>query len=338
MELLMNFPLKSLNTFNINVDGKYFTGVASVEEIREVIAHVKAHGLPLLVLGGGSNLLFTQSYPGLVMKINLMGMAIEGETGEDVVVKAGSGETWDDFVGFSVSRGYWGLENLSLIPGSVGASPVQNIGAYGVEMKDRFISLEFYDFESGEILEFEEKDCHFGYRDSIFKNELKGKGVVLSVSFRLSKTPVYETGYGSVADELESMGVKDITPAALRTAVINIRRSKLPDPTIIGNAGSFFKNPTIDAEQHKELAARFPGLVSFPQPGNRFKLAAGWLIDQCGWKGYRNRDAGVHDRQALVLVNHGKATGKELFELSEKIRGSVNKTFGVDLEREVNVI
>ncbi len=337
MEILTNFSLKSLNTFNINVDGKYFTRVASVKEISEVFSYVKQRGFPLLVLGGGSNWLFTRNFPGLVMKVNLTGKVIVGETTKDVVVKAGSGENWDEFVDFCVSRGYWGLENLSLIPGSVGASPVQNIGAYGVEMKDRFMSLEFYDFESGEIREFKEKDCHFGYRDSIFKNELKGKGVVLSVSFRLSKIPVYETGYGAVADELEKMAVQDITPEALRKAVISIRRSKLPDPALIGNAGSFFKNPTIDAEQHRELSARFPGMVSFPQPGNCFKLAAGWMIDQCGWKGYRSGDAGVHDRQALVLVNHGKATGKEIYLLSEKIRDSVRGTFGVQLEREVNV-
>ena len=337
MEILTNFSLKSLNTFNINVDGKYFTGVASAAEIGEAISHVKQHGLPLLVLGGGSNWLFTQNFPGLVMKVNLAGRAIVGETTKDIVVKAGGGENWDDFVGYCVGKGYWGLENLSLIPGSVGASPVQNIGAYGVEMKDRFQSLEFYDFESGDIREFQAEECNFGYRDSIFKNELKGKGIVLSVSFRLSKIPVYETGYGSVTDELEKMGVKDITLEALRAAVINIRRSKLPDPAIIGNAGSFFKNPTIEADRHRELRARFPGLVSFAQPGNRYKLAAGWMIDQCGWKGYRSGDAGVHDRQALVLVNHGKATGIEIFQLSEKIRDSVMETFGVELEREVNV-
>ena len=338
MEILANYPLKSLNTFNIKVDGKYYTEVASEEEITEAMQFIEKQQLSLLVLGGGSNVLFTRDFPGLVMRINLRGIDLVSETAEEVLVRGGSGENWDDFVGYCVGKGYGGLENLSLIPGSVGASPVQNIGAYGVEMKDLFESLDFLDFQSGHVRTFNNADCRFGYRNSIFKHELKGKGIVLSVTFRLSKKPAYETGYGSIREELDKMGVTELSIGALREAVIRIRRSKLPDPDEIGNAGSFFKNPTIEAGQFEQLSKEFPGLVSFPQPGNRFKLAAGWLIDQCGWKGYREGDAGVHARQALVLVNHGSASGAAIFRLSEKIRESVMQRFGVGLEREVYVL
>lgn len=338
MEIKTHYPLRSLTTFNINVDGKYFTEVASVEEIREAEVYAREQELPLLILGGGSNLLFTDHYHGLVMKVNMLGIEVVDETAGHVVVKAGAGENWDDFVAYCVERGYGGLENLSLIPGSVGASPVQNIGAYGVEMKDHFHALEFYHFESGKILQFTATDCQFGYRNSIFKQALKGKGIVLSVSFHLDREPVYKTGYGAIRAELDRMGVNELTLQSLRTAVITIRHSKLPDPALIGNAGSFFKNPAVGPDEYKRLIHDFPALVSFPQPDGAYKLAAGWLIDQCGWKGYRRGDAGVHEHQALVLVNYGNASGMDVFRLSEEISASVRKKFNVELEREVNVI
>ena len=230
------------------------------------------------------------------------------------------------------------MENLSLIPGNVGASPIQNIGAYGVELKDHFHELEFYDFATGEIRNFNNSDCCFGYRDSIFKNELKEKGVVLSVIFKLDKFPKFKTGYGAIKEELDRMEVIKLTAKNIRNAVINIRRSKLPDPDEIGNAGSFFKNPVVTNQKYNELLAKFPNLAFYKQNDGSYKLAAGWLIDQCGWKGYRKGDAGVHKNQALVLVNYGKASGTEIVKLSEEMMYSVNEKFGVGLEREVNVV
>lgn len=338
MEIKTNYPLQSLNTFNIKVDGKYFTEVASSEQIMEARAFAAEKGVPTLVLGGGSNLLFTQNYPGLIMRIITQGVSIVDETADFAFVKAGAGENWDHFVAFCVGMGLGGVENLSLIPGCVGASPVQNIGAYGVEMKDHFESLEYFDFERGKVQVFGKEDCKFDYRYSIFKGELKGKGVVLSVTFRLDKKPILKTGYGTIRNELKAMGAKELSIQDVRAAVIRIRESKLPDPEVIGNAGSFFKNPTVPGEIHELLAREHPGLVSFPQDKNKFKLAAGWLIDQCGWKGFRMGDAGVHKDQALVLVNHGEASGEQLFKLSEEIRSSVMNTFHVELEREVNVL
>lgn len=338
MEIKTNNPLQALNTFHIKVDGKFYLEVASVKELQLAWEFAQEHSLPLLILGGGSNILFTEDFPGLVMKVNFKGIEIIEETEEYVMVKAGAGEVWDEFVAHCVENGFGGLENLSLIPGSVGASPVQNIGAYGVEMKDYFESLEFYDFQTQTIRHFEKQDCHFAYRNSIFKKELKGKGVVVSVTFKLTKKPEFKTGYGSIREELQRMGTKDLSIDALRRAVIQIRRSKLPDPEEIGNAGSFFKNPSVAADIHEILASENPRLVSFPQAENTFKLAAGWLIDQCGWKGYRAGDAGVHKNQALVLVNYGEATGQEIYELSEKIRESVLNRFHIELECEVNVL
>lgn len=338
MEIRTSYPLQFHNTFNIKVDGKFFTEVASSEQIIKAKAFAESEKAPLLILGGGSNLLFTRDYPGLVMKVMIKGIEIIEDRAEHVIVKAGAGENWDQFVAFCVEKGFGGLENLSLIPGNVGASPVQNIGAYGVEMKDHFESLEYLDLQSGKIRNFYKNDCKFDYRNSIFKKELKGKGVVISVNFKLDKTPVLKTGYGTIRNELKVMDVKDLSVKDIRKAVIRIRESKLPDPVVIGNAGSFFKNPSVPGSIHEILAREYPRLVSFPQNKNQFKLAAGWLIDQCGWKGFRRGDAGVHKDQALVLVNYGEASGSEIFSLSEDIKTSVMNTFHVELEREVNVL
>ncbi|MEZ5082684.1 MAG: UDP-N-acetylmuramate dehydrogenase [Bacteroidales bacterium] len=258
MEIYHNYPLKSLNTFNIEVDAQYFAEVASIAELTDVQKFIESQNIPFLILGGGSNLLFIRDFKGLILKINLKGIDIISETDEEVFIKAGAGEHWDNFVAHCVEHGFGGLENLSLIPGCVGASPVQNIGAYGVEMKDFFISLEYYNFTSQKIRTFKKTDCEFEYRNSIFKNELKGKGVVTSVTFQLDKNPVLNLDYGSIKDELNKMEISNPTIKSVRDAVIRIRKSKLPDPSEIGNAGSFFKNPVVSAKKHEQLKSDFP--------------------------------------------------------------------------------
>jgi UDP-N-acetylmuramate dehydrogenase len=337
MNMINNHSLKPYNTFGINVDAKYFIEVASVAEIKEVIEYINIHKIPFLILGGGSNILFTSDFDGLVIKINLKGIDLVQEDDDHYFLKVQAGENWDDLVKYCVENNYAGLENLSLIPGCVGACPIQNIGAYGVEMKDHFQELEAFDLTDGSIRTMSKTDCRFGYRSSIFKNELKGKVIILSVTFRLDKLPVLRTGYGAITDELNKMEVKERSIQSIRNAVINIRRSKLPDPTEIGNAGSFFKNPTVSPVFRNKLLKSHPGMVSYSQSNGDYKLAAGWLIEQCGWKGKRIGDAGVHGKQALVLVNYGKATGKEILDLADEIKKSVFETFGVLLEREVNV-
>jgi UDP-N-acetylmuramate dehydrogenase len=337
MKIKTDYPLESLNTFGIRVDGKYFTRVASVADIGKAVEFAGMKNLPLLVLGGGSNVLFNGSFDGLVMKVDISGIQKVGENFSHVFLKVGAGENWDEFVKYCVERNLAGVENLSLIPGNVGACPIQNIGAYGVEMEDCFEELEFYHFDKSSVVTYKRDDCGFDYRDSIFKKDLKAKGVVISVTFRLNKVPVLKTGYGSIREELQRMGVKEPTIKDLREAVIRIRTSKLPDPKEIGNAGSFFKNPTVSQEQHASLLADYPSLVSFSQANGTHKLAAGWLIEQCGWKGVKAGNAGVHEKQALVLVNHGGAAGAEILNLAVQIRESVKEKFGVDLEREVNV-
>lgn len=338
MEIKENFNLKSLNTLGINVDAKYYTEVASIEEIEFAIDFAKSRNVSLLILGGGSNLLFKKNYDGLVIKVNFGGIEVIDKDDRYIYVQVGAGESWDDFVQYCVEKRYAGIENLSLVHGTVGASPIQNIGAYGVEMSDYFQQLEFYHFETERIETFNRKACRFGYRDSIFKKELKGKGIVLTVTFQLLKEPSFNVEYGDIQDELKRLNYSPLSLKAVRVAICNIRNSKLPDPNFVPNVGSFFKNPVVSAEKHDQLKKEFPDLVSFAQINGRFKLAAAWLIDQCGWKGKSDGDAGVHDKQALVLVNHGNATGQEIYDLSERIKISVYIKFGVELEREVNVV
>ncbi len=333
-----NYSLKSLNTFGINVDAKYFTEVASINEIGETSGFIRSGQMNHLILGGGSNILFTKNFDGIVLKISLRGIELVKEDADHYYVKAMAGENWDEFVDYCVAHNYAGLENLSLIPGTVGASPIQNIGAYGAEIKDTFHELEMLDLETGKIIVMKPEECRFEYRNSIFKNELKGRIIILSVTFRLSKTPSLLTDYGAIKDELVKMGIKKPTIQNIREAVISIRQSKLPDPNEIGNAGSFFKNPSVTAFVHSDLKNRYPNLVSFPQKDGTYKLAAGWLIEQCGWKGRRAGDAGVHEKQALVIVNYRNAGGNEILDFSEKIKQSVLDKFGVALEREVNVV
>ncbi len=334
-----NISLKPFNTFGIDANAKYFAEAESVEELKEILANPSAKSLPLLVVGGGSNLLLTKDFEGLIIHIKIKGIAVVDEDAEHVFVQAGAGEGWHQFVLYCIQHNYAGVENLSLIPGSVGAAPMQNIGAYGVEIKETFHSLQALNIKTLAIETFTNAECKFGYRESIFKHEAKGKYIITNVTFRLNKTATFNTSYGAIGAELEAMGIyrDNITIQDVSQAVINIRSSKLPNPAEIGNAGSFFKNPVVSAEKVAELKAKYPDMPAYPS-GEQTKLAAGWLIEQCGWKGFREGDYGVHAKQALVLVNYGKATGKELFDLSTQILQSVKAKFGVDLEREVNII
>ena len=333
-----NISLKPYNTFGIDARAKSLTSFSSVEELKEILGSATITQNPSLVLGGGSNILLTKDFDGLVLKNEIKGIEIVKEDADHVYVRVGAGENWHSFVMFCVNNHYAGIENLSLIPGNVGASPMQNIGAYGVEIKDVFHELEAVHVKDKATKIFDLKDCEFGYRESVFKRKYKNQFVITSVTYRLNKKPVYNTSYGAINQELEKMGVKELSIQAISQAVINIRSSKLPDPKEIGNAGSFFKNPQIPKQQFLELKDRFDGIPSFPVDDQHVKVPAGWLIEQCGWKGYRNGDAGCYSKQALVLVNYGHAKGEELLQLSEQIIESVKERFGVELEREVNII
>ncbi len=350
MQILENISLKPYNTFGIDARARYFSKFSSNEELAELA--VPDAGFPgiqsRLLLGGGSNILFTGDFDGLVMKNEIKGIGKTGEDEEYVYVKAGAGENWHQFVLFCIDNDWGGVENLSLIPGCVGASPMQNIGAYGVEISEVFCELKAFHLQEKANYTFSLKDCGFAYRESVFKSKYKDQFVILSVTYKLRKKPVFNTKYGALEQELEKMGVQELSLKAISQAVINIRSSKLPDPLVIGNAGSFFKNPQISQEDFNRLRSEFPSIVGFMNPDGSVKLAAGWLIENCGpangsrsesasWKGYRRGDAGCHVNQALVLVNYGNATGKEIFDLSEEIKKSVEDKYGVILEREVNI-
>ena len=336
-KIIENASLRPYNTFGIDVRARWLAEFASSEELGELIEWGGGRGR--LVLGGGSNILFTQDVDGLVLRNEIRGIELVDEDEDYVYVRAGAGENWHGFVEYCIARDWAGVENLSLIPGSVGAAPMQNIGAYGVEIKAVFYELEAWHIEERKVYTFTLNDCEFGYRESVFKRRFSGQFVIISVTFRLARKPVFHTSYGAIQEELERMGVKEPSIRAISQAVIAIRRSKLPDPAEIGNAGSFFKNPTIPDEQFDLLQAEYPEIVGYHNKGtDTTKLAAGWLIEQCGWKGYRRGDAGVHARQALVLVNYGNAKGAELLQLSRDIANSVQEKFGVELETEVNII
>lgn len=338
MQIQQNISLRQYNTMGIDARARQFSTFETLEALQELVALSDAQSAKKLVLGGGSNVLLTSDVDGLVMKNELKGIELIRETDNHYYVKAGAGENWHQFVQYSIERDWAGLENLSLIPGNVGASPMQNIGAYGVEIKDVFEELEAFHINDKKVVVFSNNDCGFGYRESVFKRRFRDQFVILSVTCRLNKRPEFHTGYGAITQELEQMGIKELSIRAIAQAVINIRSSKLPDPAKIGNAGSFFKNPSLPAAQFEALKTNFPGIVGYPNPDGTVKLAAGWLIEQCGWKGFRRGDAGVHAKQALVLVNYGNATGAEIYELSTEIMDSVQDRFGVELEREVNII
>jgi UDP-N-acetylmuramate dehydrogenase len=345
MQVQENISLRQYNTFGIDVRARYFSRFTNVDALAALIEENRK--LKKYILGGGSNILFTKDVKGLVLKNEIMGVEEVKEDDTYVYVRAGAGENWHRFVQYCIQREWAGLENLSLIPGNTGAAPMQNIGAYGVELQEVFNSLTAFHIHDRKPYNFTAGDCAFGYRESIFKKKYKDQFVILNVTFRLRRHPVFHTSYGAVEQELERMGVKALSIQSIAQAVINIRSSKLPDPSVIGNAGSFFKNPEISKKQLDALLKKYPGIPYYPAkqyappaaPGkDTVKLAAGWLIEQCGWKGFRRGDAGVHANQALVLVNYGSATGKEIYDLSEEILHSVHKKFGVQLEREVNVV
>ena len=335
MQIHEGFSLMPYNTFRIDVKARYFSTFLNIDELSELTTQFSQ--LTNLVLGGGSNILFTKDYDGAILKNEIKGIELQHEDADYVYVKVGAGENWHQFVLHCIDHNWAGVENLSLIPGNVGASPIQNIGAYGVELDDVFWSLEAFHLSEKKIHTFTATDCEFGYRDSVFKNKYKDEFAILSVTFQLKKKPTYHIGYGAITEELEKMGVKDLSIKAVSQAVINIRSSKLPDPQKIANAGSFFKNPEVSTEKYEALKSEFPNIVGYPLVKETVKLAAGWMIEQCGWKGYRKGDAGCHAKQALVLVNYGNATGKEIYDLSEEILQSVKEKFGVLLEREVNI-
>ncbi len=338
MHLQENISLKPYNTFGIEATARYFASFQNISELEELCSSKHLTLNPKLILGGGSNVLFTKNVDGIVLHNKLCGIEVVNVDEDHVFVKAGAGESWHPFVLYCIAQGYAGVENLSLIPGSVGASPMQNIGAYGVELKDVFHELEAYHLKEGTVQKFSKEDCAFGYRESVFKKAHKGRFVITSVTFRLHKKPRFNISYGAIQQELDTMGVQELSIAAVSQAVINIRTSKLPDWKLVGNAGSFFKNPIVGNKLYTQLKALYPEIAAFAAGPNETKLAAGWLIEQCGWKGARRGDAGCYPKQALVLVNYGGATGAEIFALSEEIIGSVQQKFGVTLEREVNVI
>jgi UDP-N-acetylmuramate dehydrogenase len=338
MEIKENYPLKSFNTFGINVSCRYFTEFDNIENLKNTLEHPLAKSNQILVLGGGSNILFTKDFNGLVIKNNISGIEKIKEDEYNVYIKAGAGVNWHSFVMYCIENNLAGVENLSLIPGNVGASPMQNIGAYGVEVKDVIESVHGVFIKDLHEFSLSNIECKFSYRESIFKHELKNKAVITHVIYRLNKTPKFNTSYGAIEQELEKMGVKTLSIKAISDAVCNIRRSKLPNPSEIGNAGSFFKNPTVDKVIFERLKNQFSDIPNYPQADGSVKLAAGWLIEQCGWKGFRKDDYGVHKLQALVLVNYGNAKGGDIYRLSEDILLSVNEKFGIRLEREVNII
>jgi UDP-N-acetylmuramate dehydrogenase len=336
MQIQENFSLRPYNTFGIAAQARWFSAFAGAEELEALLD--AGYGSPALILGGGSNILFTKDIDGLVLKNEVSGIDELHEDAEYVYVKAGAGENWHQFVQHCIHKNWAGVENLSLIPGNVGASPMQNIGAYGVEIDDVFWSLEAFHLQDKKIHTFTRSDCAFGYRESVFKTKYKGQFVILSVTFRLHKKPIFHTSYGAIQEELARMGVTELSIKAIAAAVIRIRSSKLPDPKQTGNAGSFFKNPTVPKEKFESLKDVFGDIVGYTNADGSVKLAAGWLIEQCGWKGYRKGDAGCHERQALVLVNYGNAAGSAIYNLSEEILQSVKTKFGVELEREVNIL
>lgn len=329
-----NIDLKPYNSFGIQVIARYFQEFSSITQLMEMDIPVNANRL---VIGGGSNILFRQNFDGYVCHNQMKGINKIAEDNDFVYLKVGGGEQWHHFVEYCIAHHYAGVENLALIPGSVGASPIQNIGAYGVELKEVLFDLEAYHWNDKSLQMFSAAQCQFGYRDSVFKSTYKGLYVICSVTFRLLKKPNFQTKYGAIEQELEKMGVKDISIRAIADAVIRIRSSKLPDPAVIGNAGSFFKNPTVSMEQFLILKDQYPAIVGY-QVADGVKLAAGWLIESAGWKGFRNGDAGVHHKQALVLVNYGNASGSDLFNLSTEIINSIFLKFSIILEREVNII
>jgi len=336
LQIHENVSLKNFNSFGIDAFARYFVEINQATDLTELFKDQQWKQIPRLVMGGGSNMLFTKNFDGLVIRMNIRGIEHRVNQ-EQVTVESGAGEVWNDLVNYCVYWGFGGIENLSLIPGSVGASPIQNIGAYGVELKDIFESCQAFEIATGKIKEFSKAECKFDYRESIFKQELKNKFIVISVKFSLSTVANLQISYGAIADEISKRDIKQPTIKDISQVVSAIRVSKLPDPSTIGNAGSFFKNPIISRNEFEPIQTLYPEIVHF-LVGNQVKLAAGWLIEQCGWKGKIVGNTGTWKNQALVLVNHGNASGSEVLALSENIISSVKEKFNVTLQREVNII
>lgn len=335
MKIYENYSLKALNTFGIDVQARYFCSLRTLGGLKTVMLWRREHpDLPVLFLGGGSNMLFIADFPGMLVQVRLAERKVIAEDDQYIYVRAGAGENWHEFVRWTLEQGYAGLENLSLIPGTVGAAPMQNIGAYGVELKDHFYELDALDWRTAELRKFSLDDCAFAYRDSHFKAVEPGRWLIAAVTFRLPKQPVWKTDYAGVSEFLAD---QPLDARRISDAIITIRQSKLPDPTVLGNAGSFFKNPLVAAEAFAAIKAKFPDCPAWTQD-SLVKLSAGWLIDQCGWKGQRVGDAGTYHKHALVLVNHGQASGAEIWQLAQAIIKSVQDKFGVCLEPEPQVI
>lgn len=332
-----NISLKHLNTFGVEAKARWFTEINSENDLRDLWNQGIVKETERFVLGGGSNILLTKDYDGLIIKINIRGIKYS-QIGTNVLIQAGAGEVWNDLVNFCVSQNFSGLENLSLIPGSVGASPVQNIGAYGVEIKDVFVSCRAFDMQTGNIVNFTHADCKFGYRDSIFKSECKGRYIITNVTFNLSSIPTLKLTYGAIKQELDNRQISQPTIKQVSEVVASIRVSKLPDPSTIGNAGSFFKNPIIEVCKLRHLQSAFPDIVHYSVSEDLEKIAAGWLIEKIGWKGKRIGDTGTWKNQSLVLVNYGKATGTDIYDISSQIIADVKQHFDIILEREVNLL
>lgn len=333
-----NASLRPFNTFGIEAKASHLVTITDPQELIRLIQSGTWQDVPKMVLGGGSNILLTRDVEGLVILNRIMGISVVDENDEQVYLHAGGGVVWHDFVLYAVRHGWGGLENLSLIPGTVGAAPIQNIGAYGVEIKDSFHELQTVSLMDGSVRTFSRDECAFGYRDSLFKREAKGKYMIVGVTFRLTKNPTTNTSYGAISQELSKMGVSHPTIGDVSQAVIAIRQSKLPDPAVMGNAGSFFKNPEVPDEEFAVLKTTHPDLPGYPAKTGFTKLAAGYLIEKSGWKGKVMGHVGMHKDQALVLVNHGGATGHELIEHAKRVQESVLKNFGVWLEMEVNIL
>jgi UDP-N-acetylmuramate dehydrogenase len=338
MKIEKNISLKPYNTFGIDAKAKFFSEIYDETQLKEILSSEECKSLPKLILGGGSNVLLTKNFDGLALKISIPGIETINEDDETVLIKAGAGEIWHKLVLFCVEKNYGGIENLSLIPGTVGAAPIQNIGAYGHEIKDVFDNLNGVYIEDGKSATFKKDECKFAYRDSIFKNELKDKFIITYVTLRLSKNPVINISYGNVKSELDKLGYNNIGIKEVSDVITKIRKSKLPDPAVIGNAGSFFKNPEIPEEKFNQLKENFSDIVGFKLENGKVKVPAGWLIESCGWKGKKVGNTGSHAKQSLVLVNYGSASGEEVLNLAEKIKESVLEKFGIELKEEVNII
>ncbi len=339
VNLLQNVSLKPYNTFGLSATAAQWLEITTINELQKALQLEVVQNQSLLILGGGSNILLLGDFKGVVLKNNILGKEIIQEDDEHVFVRVGAGENWHEFVLFALSKNWGGIENLSLIPGTVGAAPMQNIGAYGIEIKQVFHELEAVEIKTGQIKTFDALSCNFGYRESVFKNELKGQFIITHVTFRLNKAPhQLHIDYGAIKDTLHEMGIANPTIQDISKAVITIRQSKLPDPKQIGNSGSFFKNPTIAKTHYEALKVKYSNMPGYEVSDTETKVPAGWLIEQCGWKGYKRGEVGVHKNQALVLVNYGSGQGREIQQLAQDIQQSVKDSFNIELHPEVNFI